>query len=79
MQGPKLGITEPSKDGALLFIQGQAGSTNVIDASMDLVSWTPISTNVMPNTLCPVCPYLEYHDAASASLVRRFYRCFEIQ
>jgi hypothetical protein len=78
MGGPRLEITEFSKvDGALLFIQGQAGWTNVIEASTDLMAWTPISTNVMPNTLCPVCPFLLFRDAASANLPRRFYRCFE--
>ena len=76
--GPRLRITEFSKEGALLFIQGQAGWTNVIEASMDLVGWTPISTNVMPHTLCPICPYFLYRDAASTNLPRRFYRCFEI-
>ena len=76
--GPRLRITEFSKDGALLFIQGQAGWTNVIEASMDLVHWTPISTNFMPYTLCPVCPYLLYRDTASTNLPRGFYRCFEI-
>ncbi len=78
MPGPRLRITEFSKDGALLFVQGQAGWTNVIEASMDLVHWTPISTNFMPYTLCPICPYLLYRDAASTNLPRRFYRCFEI-
>jgi len=75
---PRLRITEFSKDGALLFVQGQAGRTNVIEASMDFLSWTPINTDVMPNTLCPVCPFLLYRDAASTNLARRFYRCFEI-
>jgi hypothetical protein len=78
VRGPRLRITEFSKDGALLFIQGEAGWTNVIEASMDLDRWTPISTNVMPFTLCPVCPYLLYRDTASPNLSRRFYRCYEI-
>jgi len=50
----------------------------VIDASMDLVSWTPISTNVMPNTVCPVFAYVFYRDASSTNLARRFYRYLEI-
>ena len=79
LPGPRLGITEfSSRDGALLFIQGHAHWTNVIEASTDLVTWTPISTNLMPNTLCPICPYILYRDAASTNLARRFYRCFEI-
>ena len=78
VQGPTLRITEFSKDGPLLFIQGNTGWTNVIEASVDLVTWTPISTNLMPNTLCPICPYILFRDAASTNLARRFYRCFEI-
>lgn len=76
--GPTLGITGFSQDGALLLIQGHAGWTNVIEASTDSTAWTPISTNLMPNTLCPVCPYIQFRDAASTNLSRRFYRCFEI-
>ena len=74
---PGLGF-EFSKDGPLLFIQGNTGWTNVIEASTDSVTWTPISTNLMPNTLCPICPYILVRDAVSTNLVRRFYRCFEI-
>ncbi len=76
--GPTLRITEFSKDGPLLFIQGNTGWTNIIEASTDSVTWTSISTNLMPNTLCPICPYILFRDAASTNLVRRFYRCFEI-
>ena len=76
---PRVTITEFSKEGALLFIQGQAGLTNVIEASTDLTTWGPIGTNVMPHTLCPECPYILFRDAASKNLARRFYRCFEIQ
>jgi hypothetical protein len=76
--GPKLQITEFSSQGVLLFIQGNAGWTDVIEASEDLVTWSPISTNVMPYSLCPICPYVEYRDAASTNMPRRFYRCFEI-
>jgi len=75
--GPRLRITEFSKDGALLFIQGNAGWTNVIEASTDLVTWRPIGTNFMPGGGCPVCPYILVRDAASTNLVRRFYRCYE--
>ena len=78
MPGPTLRITEFSKDGPLLFIQGNTGWTNVIEASTDSVAWTPINTNLMPNTLCPICPYILFRDATSTNLVRRFYRCFEI-
>jgi hypothetical protein len=75
---PRISITEVSKEGALLFIQGHAGWTNVVEASTDLVFWTAISTNLMPATLCPVCPYLLFRDTGSTNLARRFYRCFEI-
>jgi hypothetical protein len=75
---PRLRITEFSKDGPLLFIQGNAGWQNVIEASSDLLTWASISTNVMPNTLCPICPYILYHDVESTNLTRRFYRCFEV-
>ena len=72
---PKIRITEYSKDGALLFIQGKAGWKHVVEASPDLAAWTPIYTNVMPFTLCPVCPYILYSDTDSTNAVRRFYRC----
>ena len=78
VNGPTLKITEVTKEGALLFIQGNTGWTNVVEASTDFASWTPISTNVMPNTLCPICPYILVRDAASTNVPRRFYRCFEI-
>ena len=75
--GPRMGVTEYSKEGALLFIQGDAGWTNVIEASTNLVTWTPISTNLMPATTCPICPYILFRDPASTNLTRRFYRSFE--
>ena len=44
---PRIRISEYSKEnGTLLFIQGNAGSTNVVEASTDLVSWTAVSTNL---------------------------------
>jgi hypothetical protein len=75
--GPRMSVSEFSKEGALLFIQGHAGCTNVIEASTNLVSWTPISTNLMPATTCPICPYIVFRDPASTNLARRFYRSFE--
>jgi hypothetical protein len=75
--GPRMSVTEYSKQGALLFIQGHAGWTNVIEASTNLVSWTPISTNLMPATTCPICPYIMFRDPASTNLARRYYRSFE--
>jgi hypothetical protein len=75
--GPRMSVTEFSKEGALLLIQGHAGWTNVVEASTNLVSWTPILTNLMPATTCPICPYILFRDPASTNLAKRFYRCFE--
>ena len=77
LPAPRIRITEFSKEGALLFIQGQAGRTNVLEASTDLATWTAISTNLMPFTLCPECPYILFRDPGSLNLDRRFYRCSE--
>jgi hypothetical protein len=74
---PNLTITEFSKEGALLFIQGRANWGTVVQASTDLVSWTGISTNLMPATLCPVCPYILVRDAAATDMAHRFYRCYQ--
>jgi len=75
---PTISITEfSSSQGALLHVQGHASWTNVIEASGDLMSWTPISTNVMPATMCPICPFITFRDAASTHSSRRFYRSFE--
>ena len=49
----------------------------MIEASTNLVSWMPISTNVMPATLCPICPYILFRDSDSTNLAKRFYRSFE--
>jgi hypothetical protein len=75
---PRLSITEFSKEGALLFIQGNAGWTDVVEASTNLFSWAPISSNLMPPTVCPICPFILVRDTASTNLVTRFYRCFEM-
>ena len=75
---PRLSITGVSSRGATLFLQGHAGRTNVIEASMDLVTWVGVSTNVMDYSLCPICPFAIFEDAASINLTRRFYRAFEL-
>jgi len=75
---PNLTLTEFSSDGPLLMIQGQTGRTNVLEASTDSMSCTPLSTNVMPNTDCPICPFITFRDNAATNLTRRFYRSFEI-
>jgi len=67
-------------NGAIQFtvIDGRAGQTNVIAASDDLVTWTPISTNIFPATTCPFCPFIDFQDPASTNLVHRFYRSFSL-
>ena len=61
-----------------LFVQGQAGRTVVVESSADLTHWTSISTNVMPFTVCPVCPFVIVRDQADRYTLRRFYRAFEM-
>jgi hypothetical protein len=75
--GPTLSVAEYSKQGALLHVQGHAAWTNVIEASEDLLSWTAISTNLMPTAGCPTCSSIVFRDTASTNLASRFYRCFE--
>ena len=67
-----------SNTGTALYVQGRAGRTTVVEASADLDRWTPISTNVMPFTLCPVCPSVNVIDAAGKSSAHRFYRAVEL-
>ena len=76
---PTIRIMAMTSDaGAMLMVQGQVGRTTVVECSSDLVHWTPISTNVMPATVCPTCPSVYVTDAAAKRLVRRFYRVFEL-
>src|SRR5207247_10618859 len=64
--------------GAIEFtvFNGRSGQTNVIEASTDLITWSAISTNVFPSTVCPNCPFIDFQDPASTNLSRRFYRAF---
>jgi len=76
--GPKLTILSASPTNATrLMVQGRAGWTDVIEASGDLISWTPVATNVMDFSLCPICPFVTFEDAASTRMPHRFYRAFE--
>ena len=76
---PRIRIMAMTPDaGAMLMVQGQVGRTTVVECSSDLVHWTPISTNVMPATVCPTCRSVYVTDAAAKGLVRRFYRVFEL-
>ena len=75
---PKLSISRASADGAirLTVMDGLWGQTNVIEASTDLITWTAISTNIFPSTVCPACPYIEFQEPANRA--RRFYRSFSL-
>jgi len=76
---PRIQVAEVMPDAGLkLMVQGKATSTNVVEASPDLVHWTPISTNVMPSTVCPTCPFVYVQDTAAPKPDRRFYRVHEL-
>jgi hypothetical protein len=76
---PKLSLLGFSTGrGAQLFIQGDAGDTNVIEASRDLINWIPVNTNVMGYSLCPICPYFIFEDSDSTNLEHRFYRVYKL-
>jgi hypothetical protein len=72
---PRLGPPTLLKNGSIQFVifNGRWHQTNVVEASTDLVRWTPMRTNVFPETLCPMCPFIVFQDFATNS-VRRFYR-----
>ena len=55
-------------DGALIELQGQAGRTYVVEASDDLLSWAPLSTNVLTGNLI----FVPDQNATNRPL--RFYR-----
>src|SRR5438034_2164992 len=70
---PQLSIPQLSPDGYVQFtVPGGWGQTNVLEASTDLVHWTPIFTNVFPATACIDCPVIDFEDPGT--LPRRFYR-----
>jgi len=56
-----------------LIFNGTWGHTNVVEVSTNLVAWTPVSTNVFPPTLCPICPLIVFQDTVTNSAMR-FYR-----
>jgi hypothetical protein len=79
IRGPTLNVLEFSSErGARLLLLGNAGQTNVIEASTDLLNWRPVNTNVMDYSMCPICPYFIFEDTASIHLPLRFYRAFEV-
>jgi hypothetical protein len=76
---PKIAVWDMwAGTGIGLFVQGQAGRTVVVESSADLIHWTSISTNVMPFTVCPICPFVIVRDEADRNTMRRFYRAFEV-
>jgi hypothetical protein len=77
---PKLSLVGFSTNHVVqVMIQGTSGRTNILQASLDLTSWTPVSTNVMDNTDCAICPFFIFEDLESTNLVRRFYRAIELE
>ena len=79
--GPKLTLLEFSTDRRVrILMQGQAGRTNVLETSSDLISWAAIHTNVMPYSVCPPCPFQVFEEPtpAASTSARRFYRSFEV-
>ena len=75
---PRVDVIGMSPDtGAVLLIFGRAGG-HVIECSPDTVSWVPISTNVMPATVCAVCPFVAVSDRTSSTDGNRFYRVVEL-
>lgn len=77
---PRLSLSFASTNDVIGIIvwNGQQGQTNIIEASTDLITWTPVSTNVFPSTACPVCPFIDFRDPESANLAHRFYRSFSL-
>ncbi len=55
-----------------LQLTGMPGKTYVLQASTDLVNWTPISTNVPPATIQTLI------DANAANFPQRFYRAVQL-
>lgn len=77
---PRLTVLGFSTNQAVrVMLQGTPGRTNILEASPDLHSWTPVNTNVMDNTDCAICPFFIFEDSDSTNLVRRFYRATELQ
>ena len=76
---PRLQILHVSTTGSVTIrVFGSAGRTNIMEASGDLLVWTPIATNVMNYSLCPICPFVDVVDSASNNQAHRFYRCYEL-
>jgi subtilisin-like proprotein convertase family protein len=61
-------VTQSSSGSYGSTLQGQAGTVYVIEASTDLINWTPILTNTLTSNLW------NFVDVNSSNYSRRFYR-----
>jgi hypothetical protein len=71
---PLLSLPRAATNGLIQFrmFNGLAGETNILEASTDLMTWIPISTNVFPATVGATSPFIDLTE--SPNLTRRFYR-----
>lgn len=71
---PVLSPPRATNNGVFQFrvFNGRAGETNVLEASTDLMTWIPVSTNVFPATVCATCPFIDLVE--SPNHTSRFYR-----
>jgi hypothetical protein len=70
-----LSLAQRLADGTFSFrvSGGSAGQTCIVDASDALPIWTSILTTNFPNTVCPICPFIDVTNNTSG-LNYRFYR-----
>ncbi len=66
---PQLDGMAVAAGGFQFVVNGQAGSNCVIEVSSDLVAWSPLSTNLVPES-----GPISVNDPAIATQARRFYR-----
>jgi len=66
---PQLDGMAVAGGGFQFVLNGQAGSNCVIEVSSDLVAWSPLSTNLVPES-----GSISVNDPAIATHARRFYR-----
>jgi len=63
--------------GAVVTIQGRGNKMHVLEVSTDLIHWTPISTNLITDAVCPTCPFVQVIDSQALLSPIRFYRARE--